>query len=641
MCLIGGIPLLQTLSLTFTNSPIPFGKTKFPPASLQDLIKRIKEDIKNGKSWVNSLKDKFVNPLTPALDDVAASLRKYTDNGFEGFKNTLPELFTRNNSVVAQARTNLMNLIGRAQTAADQKFLGLSMTELSVLGDTLHDSVQAFRNHTNQISGVSPEDKSFVTVPVYGNVSISGATVNVAGNIISPNTSKVVYPTVEIGELINVGWMNAQVRGKLYEDISGGTVSVDAGTDAYKLTTDSVTSLNLQNLGLIPNMHIRVNGEPKTIVSINTAGDFLTVATPFRNSAQAVELSKEIGIVVDKQFPSTLVAQKDLTLNVRSEFIANSLCLDNYISGIGVDFTGLFNPNDKVLYDEKEFYILSVEQNRIQVDTELRLLTKKPLKKIQSESTFIRINEGVNVDDILSTFDALDQLTGDMGGNLTSDLSTKYYSRTGEVRTVQATKPTDVTKSLQQTVLINNVNKLLRDLVEDLQDDAIRSFTDSQLAVYLEEKTNLVNDTIKQVNTIIEDDLAAFNAVKGLLNGLLKLFNISCSKKKSSNGNTTSDDYLNLILAPDPKTQGCSATESDFIGTLDDIDREFRTPDIPDREFVPYQDEEGNGQFDGDDQYPGFIDEPENATEGNDGDVIIETGPVEPEKPEDPCAKPC
>lgn len=569
-------------------------------------------------------------------------MRKWTDNGFEGFKNSLPALFTNNSSIVSQARTKLMEKIGNAQGAANQKFLGFSMSELSVLGDTLYDSVQSFKNHTDQLSGVAPEDKTFVTVPIYGNVAISGATVNVSSRLILPNTSKEVYPSVGVGDVLVVGWKEATVIGKLYNTISTGTVSVDVSANSVKVLSDSVSTLNLSNLSIYPGMHIRVNGEPKRVSEIDPAGQFLVVETPFRSSAQSVELGKEYAILTNTQFPSTLEAQKDLTVNVKSEFIASSLCLDTFISGIGVDFTGVLAVNDKVLYDEKEFYVVSVQQDKIEVDAPLTLLNNKPIKKIMSESSFIRLNEGMNVDDILSTFDALDQLTGNMGGNLTEDLSTRYLAPTGEVRVVQARNPSDVTKSLTQSKLISNVNKLVKDLVEDLQDDAIRSFTDSQLAVYLDEKTTLVDDTIKQVNTIIEDDLKAFNAVKGLLNGLLKMFNISCSKKKSSTGNTTSDDYLDLILAPDPKTHpdGCAATKSNLIQTFDQIDADFKTPDIPDREFEPFVDDGGGRTVENDDPYPDFEEEQERST-GNDGDIIIGPEPTDPPEVVDPCAKPC
>jgi hypothetical protein len=638
LCLIGGIPLLQTLSITFTGAPIPFGKINFPPKSLQDLIKSIKENIQNGKNWTNALKDKFFNPQQNGLDAAGEQLRKWTDNNFQGFRESLPALFQNNNSAVSAARTKLMNLIGSTQTASRQKFLGLSIGELGVLGTTLSESYLAFKNHTDSISGVAPEDRTFSTQPIYGNVVFSNATVNIASNIISPNLSNLVYPTVNVGDVVTIGWAERSVIGKLYATVPVGTVSV-LSSNTINISTDSINTLNLANLNLTAGMHVRVNGEFKVIQTVNALGDFITVRSGFRNPCSDEVFAKEYAIVTNTAFPVTLAVQSDLQINVKSELIANSLCLDTFITGVGTDFTKVLVPNNKIIYDNKEFYVKSVEPTRIEVDAPLRLLNNQPIKLVLNETALVRFSEMMTPDEILSTFDGLDQMTAAMGGNLTSDFYTSYIGFNGQPRRVDARYPTDVTRSLNQTRLMNNVSELLNDLADDLQDDAIRSFTDSQLSAYLEEKTNLVQGTINEINTIIQDDIAAFNAVKGLLSGLLKLFNVSCSKKKSSDGNTTSDDYLGLILAPDPKTQGCSATESDFISILDDIDREFKDPELPDRPFEPVEDE-FRGEFENiDDKAPDFAEE-EERNPGDDGDIGVGDDPnIDPY--DDPCKKPC
>jgi hypothetical protein len=102
--LIGGLPLLQTLSITFTGSPIPFGKLQFPPKGLADLFAKIKEVIQKGKDVMDMLKQEFVNPIKQSIDEVKAKLDAFTANNYQGLKDSLPAVFNDARAGVVSAR---------------------------------------------------------------------------------------------------------------------------------------------------------------------------------------------------------------------------------------------------------------------------------------------------------------------------------------------------------------------------------------------------------------------------------------------------------------------------------------------------------------------------------------------------------
>jgi hypothetical protein len=182
--------------------------------------------------------------------------------------------------------------------------------------------------------------------------------------------------------------------------------------------------------------------------------------------------------------------------------------------------------------------------------------------------------------------------------------------------------------------------------LDDLQNDAIRGLSDSELIAYLNQQTNEINAIKNKLMDSINQDLAAINAVKGMLAGLLKLFQIACSKKKKGddpeNPDTSSDDYLKLILKVDPLTQGCSATESDFIQTLDDADAEFKgySYTSPNVAVPTIAASTPPDQFD-DADYNYGLEQQQNT--GGSGDVSIDNSPdsLLPAKTVDPCTQPC
>ena len=133
------------------------------------------------------------------------------------------------------------------------------------------------------------------------------------------------------------------------------------------------------------------------------------------------------------------------------------------------------------------------------------------------------------------------------------------------------------------------------------------------------------------------------NAVKGLLSGLFKLFSISCGKKKKKDNNTESDEYLDLILVPNPIRQGCSAEDSDLIDIFDEIDAEFNDPNLPDNEFQVEDDTDPESDVLLPEEE--YVDPPQDELEdipGPDADIAIDDNdPIVPPAPPDPCAQPC
>jgi hypothetical protein len=233
-----------------------------------------------------------------------------------------------------------------------------------------------------------------------------------------------------------------------------------------------------------------------------------------------------------------------------------------------------------------------------------------------------------------------------MGSDLTDGMTTRYMTSDGTYSTIDCATPVHVTQSLTKPEYVNAVTRTIQGLLDDLNNDAIRALSDSELVAYLNQQTNEINAVKNKLMDSINQDLAAINAVKGMLAGLLKLFQASCSKKKKGddpeNPDNTSDDYLKLILKVDPLTQGCSATESDFIDTLDTADAEFKgyTYTTPNVAVPTIAASTPPDQFD-DADYTYGLQQQQNA--GGDGDVSIDNSPdsLLPAKTVDPCTQPC
>lgn len=599
---------------------------------------------------MDMLKQEFVNPIKQGIDEVKAKLDALTANNYQGLKDSLPAVFNDARSSVVDARNSLMSIIGSASTATDQKFLGMNIGDLSTLGATLYEAHRAFDNHTSDISGVANNDKSYTFERLYGEPTIPFTTVTVYGadTIIEPSLTALNYPIINIGELVVVNSQTRRITGKIYAEHPTGTVSIDTSANSSRLSTSSLVFLNLANIlletgggGIVklsPNMYINVNSEIRQVNTINAMGDYLTVYHPFKYSATNVVLNKEVGLNANANFASTITTQ----IKHRTPYMANSICLDNVITGNGTTFTSSLSPNDKIYYDNREFYVISVTDTRIEVDDVLKQRNNQVLYKVTEETPLYRLTESNSPEDILGMFSSIDQLTGTVGANITSDLTTRYRASDGTYYTVNASTPKDLTKTLERNDLNAKTAQILQTLMDRLQDDAIRDLNESDLVAEINSIKNEVNQIKNELNDAIKRDLSAINAVKGLLTGLLKLFAVSCSKKKKKDDNTSSDEYLELILAPNPIRQGCDATESDFISILDDIDAEHNNPDIPQPDVVLPDD----GIVDEDIFLPDELesniygDEPQDE-DGPVADIIIDDEPVVAPPAPDPCTQPC
>jgi hypothetical protein len=648
--LIGGLPLLQTIAITFTGAPIPFGKINFPPPGLKAIIDKIKDAITKGKSYLSELAKDFVNPIKAELDKVNAKIREFTDNNFQGLKESLPSFFNDARAGVVAAREEMLTLLGNAQSAADQKFLGVPIGELSILGSSLYEAHKSFENHTNELSGVGRDDKTFEFQQLYGDTTFASSTVTInSGSItVSPSLTAPTYPIVNVGQIIVVNTLAKRVVGKSFTLEPTGAVSVDVVSSNTRVDSDSIVTLNLASIylqgggttKLAPNMYIKVNDEIKQVNTINARGDFLTVYSPFNSSATSVSLYKETALNVNSAFASTVTG---LSIKVRTPFCANSLCLDNVITGNGTTFTSYLSANDKVYYDNKEYFVISVTDTTITVDEETRALNNAVIYKVTDETFLQRFSETNGPEDIIGTFSSLDQMTSSMGGNITSDLTTRYRAANGTYVMVDAKKPTDATKSLQNAQAVNKVNRVYQDILDNFQDDAIMALTESELIQLINQTTADIERLKNELLDSIKQDLSVINAVKGLLSGLVKLFSVSCGKKKKKDNNIESDEYLDLILAPNVLRQGCSATESDFIFILDEIDAEHNEPNLPAYDItVPDYGDPESEILQPEDEFANiYPDEPEEQPSDN-GDVVIDNNdPTLPAEVVDPCNQPC
>lgn len=531
-----------------------------------------------------------MNPIKATLDQVTAKLHDMTDNSFAGLKKALPDFFNNTNPNVVEARDRLMTLIGNAQTAADQKFLGVPVRDLAQLGDSLYDSVQAFTNHTNEISGVGPEGTGLLLEPLYGNVQIQGVTVNVdittAATTVVPMTGD--YPKINVGETIVVNSQELTVIGKNYTTATG-TVSVNAVTANLNVVA---TGVNLASY-VSANKYIKIGSEIKRVNTVNGVGDYLTVYTPFTNSYSGATLNVESSIRVN----TSITANVDHgNIYIRTPFCANSLCLDTFITGNGTNFTSTVQANTKIYYDEKEYIVVSVTDTRIEVDQPVFLKNNQPIYFVIDEYMLPPMVEGNKPDDILSHFETLDQLTSAMDDQFKSDLKnlkTTVRKNTGFYEVVPVTKPTDTVKSLENAYLVNRATMALQGVLDDFQADMISALTNADIVLLIQQKEAQIQQIKDDLVDSVKRDLAAINAIKGLLGGLLKMFIISCSKKKAKDGDGTSDEYLQLILVPNPMRQGCAATDSDLIGIFDDSFAEYCDPGLPDTTFTPVTDDEG------------------------------------------------
>lgn len=674
----------------FTGKPIAFSKGTFGSlgGKFEELSKKISESVKKGKEWINNFKKDYINPLLNGtiiteykrdangnivrdangnpiteksvnligpLSELNAKIDKYTENNYAGLQAALPAFFSNTDPSIVTARNNLLDKLGKVDQAASYRIGPFTIGELSQIGaaaDTsLVQTVSDFHDHTNQLAGVSYDSVKFTLQRLYGNVAISGATANITTSVeVSPNLSSSVYPTTNIGDLVIINSQERRVIDKNFTAAASGTVSVytDTAANSYIVNSSSVATLNLADcllkstgtLKVRSGVFINVNNEIRQVNSINALGDYLTVYIPFRSTATAQPFFKETSFNVNTAFAATAT---DQTVKVKSEFVANSLCLDNVITGRGTSFTTHLAANNKIYYDEKEYFVVSVTDTTIVVDEPLRFTNNFPIFKVTDETAALNFTEDSNSpDDILTTFSLVGQLTNDK--TFLDGFTTTVRRANGAYQTVNASNASDSAQSLLQSELMRRANYLITEMVNDLRGDAINKLTTSQVVAQVTGFESRITNIRNDVKDAIEQDLAVINKVKGLLKGLIKLFTTSCSKKKRKDGDSTSDDYLDLILVPNPERQGCDATSSDFTDILDDIDVEFNDPGTTNPN--PFDPPSGtipkNDMLNPGDQLVGPY--PGRPVVGVDDDGLsdnLDNNDPNIKAPEDPCAKPC
>jgi len=213
----------------------------------------------------------------------------------------------------------------------------------------------------------------------------------------------------------------------------------------------------------------------------------------------------------------------------------------------------------------------------------------------------------------------------------------------GIYQTASASKPTDCAQSLFQQELLRRTRRHLDQLKYDLRDEAIKGLTPAQLIDKLTDTKNRLKSVKEDVKNIYEQDLQVLNQVKNLVKGMIKLFSLSCSKKKrKDSGANDSDEYLDLILIPNPERQGCDATISDFIDILDDFDFDYNDPGFTNNPITANTSIIPNKALDDIDDIAGPFPRQGTGTvdSGNVGAGVDDQNP-DVNVPEDPCAKPC
>ena len=658
--------------MVFSCVPIPFAKNggfNFQATKFGQFLTRIKKGIQNGVDSVkNFFSENFVNPIKNGLRDSLLSpldraavqpfnrineeLERLTGNNYAGFQASFPLLFSKTDSSVVTARNRLLDVIGRINTSTDNYKIGPFMLgeliNMAVSADSLAKAMREFEQHTDNLSGLGGAGNALTLERLYGNVPFPNVTVNVTtSEIVSPNLSFIAYPVVDVGYTIVINSIEKIVVDKNFTSAPAGTVSVDVSTDNVKVTTASVATLNLANclldssgtIKLDSNMYISVNGEVRQVNTINSLGDYLTVYNPFYNSTSGQTFFKETSFNVNTAFASTSTNQQ---LKLRTSFVANSICLDNVITGQGTTFTSSLQANNKILYDAREYIVVSVTDTTIVVDDYLRATKNFPVYKVTEEIPFIGLDDDlVDPDGIINAFTLPGSITGDP--NFMDGLTTRVRRANGVYQTVSASKPTDAAQSLFQDELMRRVKEELNQMKYNLRNDAIRSLSDAQTVTALNDSINRITTIKSEVRNIIEQDIAVLNQAKSLVQGMVKLFSLSCSKKKRKDTGTPndSDEYLDIILYPNPERQGCDATGSDFIEILDDFDSDYNDPGFNNN---PVSVDTTIPTLNGLDDLDGITGPFPRQTTGTgegEADTGVDNQNPDVNVPEDPCAKPC
>jgi len=655
----------------FSCVPIPFvkqGGLDFANSKFGNFLTDMKNLFDKGADAVSGFfKNYFRNPLVDAfkdfkgavldpLDKALASpfesltneIDNFIANDYQGLKTTLPYL-AGNGVGSIQATFDALELsLGKAQTFSDNYQIGpFTFGQLATIAEnaSLQGSLNQLREHTDALSGVK-STMAYELITLYGNVASTGATVNIASsNVVSPNLSATAYPRVDYGDTIIIDSQTKVVTEKVFTAHASGTVSVNVASSNVKVTTDNIATLNLANcllsatgvVTLNSSMFITVNNTIRRIDSINTAGDYLIVDIPFDSSATAVSLYKETSFVVNTAFATTNTNQ---TVYVKTPFIANSECLDNVITGNSTTWTSQLQVGNKIIYDTKEYFIESLTDTTITVDKPLRLTKNFAVYKVNNEIEITQIGEDIDPDEIINGFSMIETMTGNP--TFMQGVKTRVRLANGTYASVATEKPTDAAQALFRKELLEQAKEAIKTMKYELNDAKVRGLSESQVNTKINGIIDRFTTVKNDIEAVISRDKQIIKNVKNFVTALGKLFSLACGKKKKNKGDSSSDDYLDIITVPYAPDDGCDATTGQFITILDDFDSEFNQDNFTVPNITSNTTIAATNQFDGSDVIVGPL---PNQTQGIDtgaqSNVGIDGRDPSVTVPEDPCAKPC
>lgn len=654
----------------FSCVPIPFVKN----GGLNFAATKFGKFLTDMKKWFdtkadivsNFFKQYFRNPLVDAfkefkttvldpLDKALASpfeainneLDGFIANDYAGLKSTFPYLAGNGVGSIAATFNALETSLGKAQNFADNYQIGpFTLGKLASIAEnaSLQASVNNFRDHTDSLSGVK-STMAYDLIQLHGNVVSVGATANiVSSNVVSPNLSAIAYPKVDYGDTIIIDSQARIVTEKVFTAHASGTVSVDVSTNNVKVVTADTGTLNLVNcllsvsgtINLNASMFITVNSEIRRIESINAAGDFLIVDLAFDNSVTGTQLYKETSFVVNTAFTTTNTNQ---LVYVKSAFIANSECLDDTITGNGTSWLTQLEVGDKIIYDTREFFVQELTDTTIKVDDQLRLTKNFAVYKVNNEIEITGFEEDIDPDEIINAFTMIETMTGDP--DFMKGVTSKVRLANGKYQSVATENPLDAAQALFKKELLIEAKNALKRMKYDLNDAKLRGLNEAQV-------TNAVNGTIARIFKVKNDFEATIargkqiiKNVKNFAKALGKLFSLSCGKKKRNKGDSSSDDYLNVIVVPYAPDDGCDATVGNFINILDDFDGEFNQDGVTTPTVDANTSIATTNQFNGPDIIVGPLPNQTQGTVTGESNVGIDGRDPDVNVPEDPCAKPC
>jgi hypothetical protein len=313
--------------------------------------------------------------------------------------------------------------------------------------------------------------------------------------------------------------------------------------------------------------------------------------------------------------------------------------LDTVITGNGTTWTSQLEVGNKIIYDTKEFIIEEVTDTTINVNDQLTLTRNLPVYKVNNEIEVMSIGEDIDPDEIINGFSMIETMTGDP--NFMKGVKSRVRLANGKYTSVATENPTDAAQSLFRKELLVQAKDALQRMKYDLNDAKTRGMNDASLNVAINRTITNFKNTKEDIIAAIERDKQIIKNVKNFVSALGKLFSLACGKKKKKKGDSSSDDYLNIITVPYPVEDGCTANTGQFIQILDDFDSEFNQDGFVGPTINANTSIAATNQFDGSDVIIGPLPNQTQGTGTGESNVGIDGRDPSVTVPEDPCSKPC